>query len=336
MAYPNSTEITTQLLLHIYQRNGSVAAKDCYRPLGLFFGLTEDEMSYSLDQVQGSGGARSKWENIVQWSRNNLAKTGLLIRPSAGNRGTWELTEKGIAEAKLLSDGLSETSHSNDSWSREELKAAVSAYVEMQSKGRQGLSFEKKAYYRNLATTYGRSEKAFEYRMQNISYVLAVLGRDWLVGLKPAKNVGVRVAAVIEELLSEIEGKNLNPRVELEVKVRDEFRIPNLQKPIGNRSPGAITATVTQYKRDSLVKAWILQCADGICECCQHPASFLGSDGYPYLEVHHVRHMADGGTDTVSNTVALCPNCHREIHYGINSKVLIEKLYQNIGRLIPE
>lgn len=61
----------------------------------------------------------------------------------------------------------------SDSWSREELLASVQAYIDMQRKERQGLPFTKKRYYEDLANRFGRTTKAFEYRMQNISYVLA-------------------------------------------------------------------------------------------------------------------------------------------------------------------
>ena len=37
-------------------------------------------------------------------------------------------------------------------------------------------------------------------------------------------------------------------------------------------------------------------------------------DGSPFLEVHHVDYMANGGSDTIDNVVALCPNCHRKMH----------------------
>jgi 5-methylcytosine-specific restriction protein A len=39
-------------------------------------------------------------------------------------------------------------------------------------------------------------------------------------------------------------------------------------------------------------------------------------DGMPYLEVHHVKQLKDGGSDRIDNAVALCPNCHRKAHYG--------------------
>ncbi|MFV5483444.1 HNH endonuclease [Acinetobacter towneri] len=34
----------------------------------------------------------------------------------------------------------------------------------------------------------------------------------------------------------------------------------------------------------------------------------------PYLETHHIVWLARGGEDTISNTVALCPNCHKRMH----------------------
>jgi 5-methylcytosine-specific restriction protein A len=47
---------------------------------------------------------------------------------------------------------------------------------------------------------------------------------------------------------------------------------------------------------------------------CQSPAPFTNAKGEPYLETHHIEWMAKGGEDTVENTVALCPNCHRKMH----------------------
>ena len=34
----------------------------------------------------------------------------------------------------------------------------------------------------------------------------------------------------------------------------------------------------------------------------------------PFLETHHVIWLADGGDDSIENTVALCPNCHKKMH----------------------
>ena len=34
----------------------------------------------------------------------------------------------------------------------------------------------------------------------------------------------------------------------------------------------------------------------------------------PYLETHHIEWLCNGGADTIENTVALCPNCHKKMH----------------------
>ncbi|MBE5394532.1 HNH endonuclease [Brevibacillus borstelensis] len=71
------------------------------------------------------------------------------------------------------------------------------------------------------------------------------------------------------------------------------------------------------FKRNPDVIAEVLVRANGICEKCKSPAPFIrASDGTPYLEVHHKIRLADGGEDTVENAIAVCPNCHRELHFG--------------------
>ena len=35
-----------------------------------------------------------------------------------------------------------------------------------------------------------------------------------------------------------------------------------------------------------------------------------------YLETHHIVPLHEGGDDTSENVIALCPNHHREAHYG--------------------
>ena len=57
-------------------------------------------------------------------------------------------------------------------WTDEELLASVKVYLDMLNKQNNNISFVKKEYYKNLSNTFNRTEKSFEYRMQNISYVL--------------------------------------------------------------------------------------------------------------------------------------------------------------------
>lgn len=96
-----------------------------------------------------------------------------------------------------------------ENWSDDELAAAVSAYIEMATLEASRKPYSKREYYRQLAARFGRTEKSFEYRMQNISAVLHEQGRDWIPGLKPAENVGANVKPRIEALLS---GNNVQRR----------------------------------------------------------------------------------------------------------------------------
>ena len=76
-------------------------------------------------------------------------------------------------------------------------------------------------------------------------------------------------------------------------------------------------ATRMDFIRNPDVVAEVLERSRGICENCGNTAPFTrASDGTPYLEVHHVVTLANGGEDIVENAEALCPNCHRRKHYG--------------------
>ncbi len=70
------------------------------------------------------------------------------------------------------------------------------------------------------------------------------------------------------------------------------------------------------YYRSAVVKAYVLRRAAGKCEGCEAPAPFLTLRKAPYLEPHHIRRRADSGPDHPQWVIALCPNCHKRVHYG--------------------
>jgi 5-methylcytosine-specific restriction protein A len=70
------------------------------------------------------------------------------------------------------------------------------------------------------------------------------------------------------------------------------------------------------YTRSEVVKKYALRAADGVCQGCNKEAPFVGKNGEPFLEVHHLHRRSDGGADHPDNVVALCPNCHRRVHHG--------------------
>ncbi len=105
------------------------------------------------------------------------------------------------------------------------------------------------------------------------------------------------------------------------------------EEPAGNPNPERSDPMESKgaFKRDPEVIAWVKQRAGGICELCEKEGPFLHKEGHPFLEVHHIVALADGGQDTVDNAVALCPNCHRECHHGRNILRLRQTLFQKVS-----
>ncbi len=112
--------------------------------------------------------------------------------------------------------------------------------------------------------------------------------------------------------------------------------LPVASVPIGCPNPEQVKATIFRRKRDPAIVAWILISANGVCESCDLVAPFIKDDGYPYLEVHHVRPLAEDGSDSITNAVALCPNCHRRLHHSKDRQDTMENLYAKLARLKRE
>lgn len=91
--------------------------------------------------------------------------------------------------------------------------------------------------------------------------------------------------------------------IELKIRATKSAKIP------GNR-----LVTTTQIERSIWVSEYTKRRAKGVCELCQNQAPFKNSKGEPYLETHHIIWLSNAGEDTIENTVALCPNCHRKMH----------------------
>lgn len=81
-----------------------------------------------------------------------------------------------------------------------------------------------------------------------------------------------------------------------------------------SRPASSRTTTSIAYIRDEYVAEYARRRAAGVCELCDQPAPFVDRNGEPHLESHHVVWLARGGEDSIANTVALCPNCHRKMH----------------------
>lgn len=87
------------------------------------------------------------------------------------------------------------------------------------------------------------------------------------------------------------------------------------------------------YYRSMLIVAYARKRADGTCEACSSPAPFATAVGDPFLEVHHLDRLADGGADRCDKVAAICPNCHRRIHYGADGADYNRRLAGRIATL---
>lgn len=138
---------------------------------------------------------------------------------------------------------------------------------------------------------------------QNESYLYG-MAREYINRQNPTP------AALIESEFEEAieEAKRSSP-------AERKSRLDNASK-----KPRKVTTTSTAYLRNPYVVVEVLERAGGLCEGCNKKAPFLkAKDKTPYLEVHHIIQLAHGGYDTVDNAIALCPNCHREKHYGASA-----------------
>ncbi|OJJ11534.1 hypothetical protein BKI51_07265 [Alphaproteobacteria bacterium AO1-B] len=231
-------------------------------------------------------------------------------------------------------------------WTEGELKACITAYKQLLDAQLSGKPLSKAVVRREVRATalMDRTDSAYEFRMQNISAVMADIGEPIVTGYPPAKNVGANVKAELLKIIKQvwnrpalIEKRTADP-VELETRVASALEdvrqaAGSTPPPKGNKDLERATSSASRFIRDPNVIAWVLAQAKGTCERCQTPAPFLRDNGEPFLEVHHVKPLAEGGPDTTDNAVALCPNCHRHLHHGKDRSKQTKNLISAIQRL---
>ncbi|MBO8136759.1 MAG: HNH endonuclease [Desulfotomaculum sp.] len=135
----------------------------------------------------------------------------------------------------------------------------------------------------------------------------------------PLKLVDAASALLPQEILTkkqERKNREASRLTDQELEIRARFS----KKGVGVRQ-----VSTTTYERNSYVSEFAKRRANGICQLCENPAPFNDKYGNPYLETHHIVWLSEGGDDSIENTVALCPNCHRKMH-ALNLKSDREKL----------
>ena len=156
--------------------------------------------------------------------------------------------------------------------------------------------------------------------------------RDGGPGISPVwyaeSKYGANVRRSVLQLISKAEHQIFD-RHDLETKAAT-LEVGD-RPPKGTKKPWRDQRQIAVVARDPGVHAWTLKTAEGRCELCRSAAPFSSPEGRPYLEIHHVDRLADGGADVPENAVALCPNCHREAHYGARTEDIRQELRQRIA-----
>lgn len=111
-------------------------------------------------------------------------------------------------------------------------------------------------------------------------------------------------------------------------KYVDQFE--NLELPEGEAKRKEVKGQV--FERSPQVRNYVLDRSKGECEWCG-AKGFETRAGSVYLETHHIQPLSESGSDNISNVIALCPNHHREAHFGKEAESFKDELLRVVVRL---
>ncbi|MES2594412.1 MAG: HNH endonuclease [Verrucomicrobiota bacterium] len=127
-----------------------------------------------------------------------------------------------------------------------------------------------------------------------------------------------------EILLAELV-KNISTLGQLHTNALADLRNP----PPGVDAPDRALSVGYTVVRDDKVRSYVIKRADGRCEHCG-ALGFLLPYGGRYLEAHHIISLANQGRDNANNVIALCPEHHRQAHYGVDAESLEAQFIETV------
>ncbi|MFJ7933693.1 HNH endonuclease [Sporosarcina sp. NPDC096371] len=130
--------------------------------------------------------------------------------------------------------------------------------------------------------------------------------------------------------------KNEN-RKEKQVREAGKLSTEELRRraELSHGKPGTRSVRSTTFERDQYIVEYAKRWANGVCQLCEEKAPFNDKKGKPYFHTHHIKWLSKGGSDTIDNAVALCPNCHDKMHI-LNKKSDIKKLIGKVQEHINQ
>lgn len=192
-------------------------------------------------------------------------------------------------------------------WTEDELAAAVEAYRQMEARLANGSALEKTRVYRELAARHGRTSKAWEYRMQNISHVLDQAGKPWLPGLLPASNVGANVEPKLAKLLG-LSGETLTSvsgptrgLLEQETKAAEATGSFSPADDVDERQ--RVLAAIVRRRGQPAFRKTLLEVYGGCC-------AMTGCDVVDALEAAHIQPYSGLKSNDVRNGLLLRADVH--------------------------
>ena len=91
-----------------------------------------------------------------------------------------------------------------------------------------------------------------------------------------------------------------------------------------------------EYVRETFARdrGWVRQAKEKFGSYCLHPNcknTFNKQDGLPYIEVHHIVPLFEGGEDAVWNLAVVCAHHHKMAHFAdLDSQIDLRKLFLKI------
>lgn len=136
-----------------------------------------------------------------------------------------------------------------------------------------------------------------------------------------------KVQLGLEDTVATLSPSNIKSAFEEAVAAASKLSPAKLKQilSIESKTPEFTEVITRVYKRSPYVVVEVLSRAKGKCQHCKRDAPFKREDSSPFLEVHHIEWLSKGGEDSVENAIALCPNCHRQAHYGILELTTVNK-----------
>lgn len=125
----------------------------------------------------------------------------------------------------------------------------------------------------------------------------------------------------VQEQIEELQDYRLNENI-LTVQEEQVLYITESEHQLpGPRKEKVVSAFGESYPRNLIESTSAKINSEWKCEYDPRHTTFISKNGKPYVEAHHLIPMAQQdffelNIDIAPNIVALCPTCHRNIHFG--------------------